>query len=114
MFKALRHHADDLHCLAVELDFSSHDVWVASETKRPEPIGQDDNLISARLEFFRFESTAIRGRHCQHWKEISSCCEADQTFRGVSRFGEITVDELVRCHLLKDRILVVLVEEIRG
>jgi hypothetical protein len=32
----------------------------------------------------------------------------------VSRFGEITVDELVRGHVLKDRILVVLVEKIRG
>jgi hypothetical protein len=64
MFKSGRHHADDLNCLAVELDFSSHDVRVASETKRPEPIREDDNVISARLEFFRLENTAIRRRHC--------------------------------------------------
>ena len=114
MFKSGRHHADYLHCLSVELNFSSDDVWIASEAARPKTIGQDDHVVGARLKLFGFEYTAVRRRDFQHRKEIGGCCEAEQTFCCLSLFGEITAGEVVGSHLLENGILVVLVEEICG
>src|SRR5215216_1244621 len=114
MFESGRHHADYLYCFSVELYFSSHHSWVAPETARPKTIAEDDSVISARLEFFGFEYAAVRRCDSQHWKEIGGGCEAEQTFRCLPLLGEVTADEVVGRHLLKNRILVVLVEEISG
>ena len=60
MFESWRHHANYLHRFSVELNFSSHDVRIASKPARPKTIAQDDDVISVRLEFFGFEYTAVR------------------------------------------------------
>ena len=73
MFESGRHHADYLDCLSVELNRASDYVWVASKTARPKTIGQDDDVVSARLKLFRFEYTAARRSHFQHGKEIGGC-----------------------------------------
>ena len=78
----------------------------------PKTISQDDHVVGARLKLFRFEYTAARRSHFHHGKEIGGCCEAEQTFRRLSLFGQITAGKIVGGHLLKNRILIVLVEEI--
>jgi hypothetical protein len=60
MFESRRHHADYFDCLSVELNASAHNGWIASETARPKTIAQDDYVISAKLEFFGSEYTAVR------------------------------------------------------
>src|SRR5207237_9632551 len=112
MVKAGRHHAHNLDCLPVELNRASNDVWIASKTARPKTIGQDDNVVGARLELFRFEYTATLGRHAQHRKEIGRCRETEQTFRRVPIFGQVTADEVVSGHLVENRVPVVLVEKV--
>ncbi len=106
------HHADDLHCFSVELNFSSDYVWVISETARPKSIAQDDYVINTRLEFFGFKHTAVRGCDSQQWKEIRGCREAEQALGCLPVFGETTARIVVGRHLFKNRILGVLVEEI--
>ncbi len=112
VFESGRHHAYYLHCLSIELDLSSYNVWVASETARPKTIGEDHHVISAGLELFGFEYTATRGRHSQHRKEVGGRSETEKTFRCLSLFSEITAREVVGGHLLEHSILVVLVKEV--
>jgi hypothetical protein len=112
MFETGRHHADYLHCLSVKLNRASDYAWIASETTRPKTIGQDNHVVRARLELFRFKDTAVRRRHSKHGKEIGGACQAEQTFRRLSLSGHITARKVVGGHLLEDRILVVMVEEI--
>src|SRR5688500_15682204 len=105
MFEAGRHNANNLDCLSVELDFSSHDIWVAAKTASPKKIAQDDHVISARLEFFRVEKTAAFRWYSEEWKKVGGCREAEQTLRCLSLFGEITRLKMVGGHLFKNGIL---------
>src|SRR5690348_7136818 len=114
MFESRWHYADNLYCLTIKLNVLADDVWIAAETARPKSICEDDDVISARLELFGFECTAVRGSDAQHWKEISGGCEAEQTFRGVTFFGEVTAGEVGGRHFVKDCVLIVLVEEVSG
>jgi hypothetical protein len=114
VFKAWRHHADYLNCFSVELKFLPDDVWVASKTARPKEIAEHDNVVSARLEFFRFEHSTARGSDSKYGEEIGGSGEAEQTFGGVALLCEIAVLELVCGKLFKDRILVMLVKEVPG
>src|SRR6185436_19077362 len=61
MIKTGRHHADDLHCFSVELNFSTYDARITSKTPRPKSIAQDYYIINTRLEFFWFKHTTERG-----------------------------------------------------
>jgi hypothetical protein len=112
MVEIRRHHADYLHCFPVELNSFPHDVWVVSKTPRPKAIRQDNNVISTRLEFFGLECAALCRWNAHKWKEVGGCCEAEQTFRCLSRFREITAEIVVGRHLVKNGILVVLVKKI--
>jgi len=112
MFESRRHHADDLDCLSVELNLLSDDVWVTAKTARPKTIGEHDNVIGAGLKLFGLEDTTVRGRDAQHRKEIGSRGKAEQTFRVVAIFREVAAREGVGRELVKDCVLVVLVEEV--
>src|SRR5215207_1039427 len=112
MIESRRHHAYNLNRLSVELNRASDDVWVAAKAARPKSISQDNDVVSARLELFRFEETAMCRGHSQQRKEIGGCSEAEQTFRCLPLFGEITAGKVIRRHLFKNRVLVVLVEKV--
>src|SRR6185503_13611046 len=90
MVETGRHHANYLDCLSVELNLTSHNARITSETTRPKTIGQDNHVVRARLELFRFEETAARWSHIKQGKEIGGACEAEQTFRRLSLCGQIT------------------------
>src|SRR6185503_6708952 len=70
MIETGRHHADDLHCLSVELNFSTYDVRITSKTPCPKTVAQHYNVINTRLEFFGFEHTTVRRCDAHQWKEI--------------------------------------------
>jgi hypothetical protein len=107
-----RHHADDLDCLSVELNFSAYDARITSKTPRPKTVAQDDHVISAWFEFFGFEYATVGRCDSQNWKEVGCCGNAGQTFCCLTLFGEITADEVVGGQLLEDRVLGLVVKEI--
>src|SRR6185503_13062482 len=107
-----RHHADDLHCFSVKLNFSTYDARITSKTPRPKTVAQHDYIINTRLEFFGFEHTAVRGCNSHQWKEIRGCCEIDQALGCLPGFGESTALINVGRHTFKNGILRALVEEI--
>src|SRR6185503_3060762 len=112
MIETGRHHADDLHCLSVELNFSSDYVWVVSKTAGPESIAQHDDVINTRLKFFRFEHTTVRWCDSHQGKEILSCGEVDQSLGRLTGFGEGGVPVGVSRHPFENGILSALVDEI--
>src|SRR2546423_1702388 len=112
MIESGRHHADYLNRLSVELNCASDYVWVATKTARPKTISQDYDVVSTRLELFRFEYTAARRGRSQQRKEIGGCCEAEQTLRCLPLFGEVTAGKVVSSDLFENRVLVVLVKEV--
>src|ERR1043166_9735739 len=99
MFESGRHHADDLHGFSIKLNLASYNVWVASKTAGPKTIGQHDNIVGARLEFFRSKNPTVCGRHSQHWEEVGRRGEAKQTFGRLALFGEIAADVVVSGNL---------------
>src|SRR5262249_46154740 len=113
MFESGRHYSGYLHSFSIKLNLTSHNTWVASKTARPKPIGQNNDVIGAGLEFFRSKYASVCRRYSQERKEIGGRCEAKQTFGCLTMFGEVATDEVIRGHLLKDRILIVLVKKIR-
>src|SRR5688500_4733598 len=113
MLESGRHHAHDLNRLSVELNRTSEDVWVAAKASRPKTIGQNDDVVSTWLELFGFENTAVRRGYSKHRKEISGSGDAEQTFRCLPLFDEVTAGKVIGSHLLEDCILAVLIEEVR-
>src|SRR5918999_301541 len=84
----------------------------ASRRLPPLSFRRAESCVRLCLELFRFKDTAVRRRHSKHGKEIGGACQAEQTFRRLSLSGHITARKVVGGHLLEDRILVVMVEEI--
>src|ERR1700752_1943065 len=99
MLESRWHHANYLDGLSIKLNSSTHDARITSEPARPQTITEDDDVIGAWLEFFRFEHAPVCRRHSQDGKEIGGARDAEQTFRGLALFGEIAADKGVGSHL---------------
>ncbi len=112
MIETRRHHADDLDCFSVELNFSPYDARIASKTPRPKSIAQDYFIINTRLEFFGLKHTALCGCDSHQWEEIRGYCEVDQALGCLPWFSESAARIRVGRHLFKNCILGALVEEI--
>jgi len=59
--EALLHHADYTKALSVHLYDALQDIWVGSIALFPQPVAQDDFLITARLFLFGKKCAAISG-----------------------------------------------------
>src|SRR5215207_2690883 len=105
MIETGRHHADDLHCFSVELNFSTYNARITSKTPRPKTVAQHDYIINTRLEFFWFKHTTVRGCDSHQREEIRGCCEVDQALGCLPVFGESTASIGVGCHPFKNGIL---------
>src|SRR5688500_2923422 len=112
MIETGRHHADDLHSLSVELNFSTYEARITSKTPRPKSIAQHDYVINTRLEFFGFKNSAVRWCDSHQREEIRGCCERDQALGWLPGFGESTARIGVGRQPFKNGILGALVEEI--
>src|SRR5689334_1527580 len=112
MVESSRHYSNDLCCLSIKFNLSSHNTRIASKTARPKAITQNNYVVSTWLEFLRSEHAAMCRRNSQHGKEISGCGKAHQTFGCLPRLGQITAHEIVSRHLFKHCILIVLIKKI--
>src|SRR5262245_51979925 len=114
MFEAWRHHPGDLHTFSVQLNYSSHDVGVAGKAPSPEPITENNDVVTAGIELFSVEDAAVCWINAEEWKEIGSRCQAEQPFRSLALLRQIPASEGVGCHLLEHCVLLTLIEEVPG
>src|SRR5215813_7898001 len=80
MIKPRRHYPDNAHCLFIELQIATYNIWIASKTTLPEAVAKHDDVVRARLKFFRVEKTTVCRRNAEQRKEVGRSRQTCQTF----------------------------------
>src|SRR5262249_50652619 len=111
MIKPRRHYPDNAHCLSIELQIATYNIWIASKTTLPEAVAKHDDVVRARLKFFRVENTTVRRRNAGQRKEGGRTRQTCQTFSCLTLLNKTAADIGVGGHLLKHSVSFTLSQE---
>ena len=89
--EALRHHADDLIRLAIQLDRLSDRARLAGKEPRPHAVAQHDDVLLARVVVVAAERAAEHRRHAEHVKPVAGDAHARYAL-GVAGAGEVRAE----------------------
>src|SRR5262245_43409659 len=101
MIKPRRHYPDNVHCLSIELQIATYNIWIASKTTLPEAVAKHDDVVRARLKFLRAEKTTVCRRNAEQRKEVGRSRQTCQTFSCLPLLNKAAADIDIGGHLLK-------------